>query len=94
MSGKALSHGTGLKMGQSLVGHFLSFCSIFVPAYLEEGQILSQRFLWMGCVLSSPLEVLPGYRTLYPPLLEALARVTLIDCLDSSLSEVSGMSYK
>jgi hypothetical protein len=30
----ALSHGMGLKLGQLMVGHSLSFCSIFIPAHL------------------------------------------------------------
>lgn len=44
-----LAHVVGLNLGQSLVGYFLSFCSIFDPAYLVGRISFGLRVLWV-CV--------------------------------------------
>jgi hypothetical protein len=67
----------GLYLGQSLVGHFLNLCFIFVRANLEGRTYLHiwvQRFCGWVAILTLPLGVLPGYRRWllqdpHPPLL-------------------------
>ena len=87
-----------LNLGQSLVGHFLCVCSIFVPSHLVgRTWFLNLMFCGWVAVFIPSLGVLPGYRrwhlqASYPPLLGVSARVTLIDSLEPPLSQVSGMS--
>ena len=62
-----LAHGMGIKLGQLLVGHSLSLCSIFVPAFLLDRANFWSKviFLWNLKVVAVliPLPwVLPGYR--------------------------------
>ena len=48
MSGIGPCHGMSLKLGQSLVGHSLSLCSIFVSACLVgRAHILGSKVLWV-----------------------------------------------
>jgi hypothetical protein len=51
-----------LKLGQSLVGHSLNLCSIFILAPLVGRKIWGLKVLWVVGVLLPSLEVLPGYR--------------------------------
>ena len=73
-----------LKLGQSLVRHFLNLCFIFFLYILQAGHAVGLHFYdWIGVPIP-PLEVLTGCRrwpdqSPYLPLLEVLARVTLID---------------
>jgi len=76
----------GSQVGQSLVDHSLSLCSISSLALLVGGQILDGRICrWVGDFYP-PLDVLPGYRR-WPlwapslPLLRVSASVTRIDSL-------------
>ena len=78
----------GLRLGQSLVGHSLSLCSLFVPVFLvgRRSTNFGLQFVWVVGVLISTLGFLPNYRrwTLqapYPPFLGVSARVILIDSL-------------
>jgi hypothetical protein len=50
-------HGMGLRLGQSLVGHLLSLCSLFVPELF--GVVKFCRWVF---VFISLLGVLPSYR--------------------------------
>lgn len=81
-------HGMGLRLGQSLVGHSPSLCSLFVPVFLvgRRSTNFGLQFVWVVGVLISSLGLLPNYRrwTLqapYPPFLGVSARVILIDSL-------------
>lgn len=67
-----LAQGMDLNLGQSLVGHSLSLCSVFVPEHLLARHILGRRLQII--VLNLPLGALLEYRKqllqgLYPLLL-------------------------
>jgi hypothetical protein len=44
----ALSHEMGLEVGQSLVGHSLNLCSIFIPVHLVGRTNFGLQILWVG----------------------------------------------
>jgi hypothetical protein len=48
VSGLALSHGICLKLGQSLVGHSLNLCFIFITACLVGRTNFWVKVLWVG----------------------------------------------
>jgi hypothetical protein len=78
-------------LGQSLVGHSLNLCSIFILVHLVGKTNFGSKICWWVGVLLPPLVVPPGYRkwplqSLYAQLLRVSARVTSI-----SLSPVSGL---
>ena len=95
----ALSNDMGLKLGQSLFGQSLNFCSIFITAHLlGSGNYRLMVCGWVG-ISVSPLEVLPGYRSgpfpvPYPPFLGVSAKVTLIDSCEFPLSQISTSSQR
>jgi len=71
----------GLNLGQSLAGHFLSLCFIFVPEHLVGRKNFGLKVLWVD-VSFLPLEILPGYRRwllLYHLLVGILANATPMD---------------
>ena len=75
----APSHGMGLKLKQSLLGHFHNFYATLPQHILYKGQIVTWKFCGWVVVLVPLLEVLPGYRSwpvqpLYSPLPGVLAR--------------------
>ena len=90
---------TCLNLGQSLVGHSLSLCSISVRVYHVGRTYFRSKVLYMVAVLAFPLRVLPGYRK-WPlqdqcvPLVGVSVRVTPMDLSGASLSQVSGMSWR
>jgi hypothetical protein len=86
----------GLKLGQSLIGHSVSLCSIFVHELIGRTNFGS-KVLWVDCCSyastgrSAWLQEVSTSGS-YLPLLEVSARVTLIDSLEPSPFQVSGMS--
>jgi hypothetical protein len=76
--------GMGLNMGQSLVGHSLSFCFIFVLEFLVSRKNCGWKVLWVGWCPYLSTESLPSYRRWplqapYHPLLGVSATIIVVE---------------
>lgn len=92
------SHGIGLKLDQSEVGHFYKFCTTITPAHLAFRIDCKSKVLWVD----NPIPLLgtfSGYKSWpvaapYPPLLEVFSRFTLLDSREFLLHQVSISPHK